>query len=93
MPKVRRPDGVCSSCQMGKQHKEPLPENSIWRASERLQLVHIDVCGPKQTKSMNKNKYFVLFVDDMTRMTWIYFIRNKSQVFDVFKKFKKLVET
>ena len=45
-----------------------------------------------QTELLNKNEYFVLFIDDFTKMTWIYFIRYKSQVFEEFKIFKKLAE-
>ncbi|KAL0364508.1 UNVERIFIED_CONTAM: Retrovirus-related Pol polyprotein from transposon TNT 1-94 [Sesamum angustifolium] len=41
---------------------------------------------------MNNNRYFILFIDDYSRMTWVYFMREKSEVFKVFKKFKNLVE-
>ena len=36
--------------------------------------------------------YYVSFIDDFSRNTWIYFLRNKSEVFDRFKEFKALVE-
>ena len=36
--------------------------------------------------------YYVSFIDDFTRNTWIYFLRNKFEVFDRFKEFKALVE-
>ena len=38
-------------------------------------------------------KYFCLFVDDYSRFTWIYFLNAKHETFDVFQKFKALVET
>src|SRR4051812_28897480 len=41
---------------------------------------------------MEKNRYFILFIDDFTRMTWVYFMRQKSEAFVIFKKFKALVE-
>ena len=62
------------------------------RTKERLKLVHTDVCGLMRTTSMGQNKYFMLFINDFTRMTWVYFLSSKSQVFFVFKKFKALVE-
>jgi hypothetical protein len=36
--------------------------------------------------------YYVSFIDDFSRKTWIYFLRNKFEVFDRFKYFKTLVE-
>ena len=92
LPEIVQPDGVCASCQMGKQHRLPFPHAATWRAKEKLELIHTDLCGPMKTDSLNKNKYFVLFIDDLTRMTWIYFIRFKSQVLEVFKRFKKMVK-
>ena len=77
---------------MGKQHRFPFPHPASWSPKEKLELVHTHVCGPMQTESLKKNKYFVLFIDDFTRMTWIYFIRYKSQVLDLFKIFKKMAE-
>ncbi|XP_057996507.1 uncharacterized protein LOC131175847 [Hevea brasiliensis] len=68
------------------------PSDSMWRAKEKLELVHSDVCGPMSVPSLRQNKYFILFIDDLTRMTWAYFISSKAQVFSVFKKFKALVE-
>lgn len=42
--------------------------------------------------SHGNNLYFILFIDDIFRMTWVYFMRQKSKVFTIFKKFKSLVE-
>ena len=53
----------------------------------------IDICGIMQTKYLARAYYFiVIFIDDGTRYTWVYFIRNKSGVFEYFKEFKNLVE-
>jgi transposase InsO family protein len=62
------------------------------RASEALQVVHSDVCGPFEVPSLGGSKYFVTFVDEFTRMMWLYTIKLKSEVFDVFKRFKVLIE-
>jgi len=74
-------------------HKLPFPKGGGLRAKEKLELVHTNVCGPMRTTSFGNSKYFILFIDDLTRMTWIYFLSEKAQVFDVFKKFVNLVET
>jgi transposase InsO family protein len=42
--------------------------------------------------SLGKSVYYVSFIDDFSRNTWIYFLRKKSEVFDKFKEFKALVE-
>lgn len=63
-----------------------------WKARERLELIHSDVCGPMKTSSLNDSKYFVLFIDDLTRFCLVYFLKQKSEVFEAFKKFKALAE-
>jgi hypothetical protein len=57
-----------------------------------LQLVHNDVFGPVSVPSLGKFVYYVSFIDELSRNTWIYFLRKKSKVFDRFKEFKALVE-
>ncbi|KAK2993848.1 hypothetical protein RJ640_027325 [Escallonia rubra] len=57
-----------------------------------LELIHTDVCGPIDPASLGKNIYFLLFIDDYSRKTWVYFLKQKSEVFSTFKRFKALVE-
>ena len=45
-----------------------------------------------QDPSLNNNRYFIFFIDDFTRMTWVYFMRHKSEVSSIFKRFKAMVE-
>ncbi|KAA3472464.1 Retrovirus-related Pol polyprotein from transposon TNT 1-94 [Gossypium australe] len=66
---------------LGKQARQPFPSNQAWRASDKLQLVHIDVCGPMKTESLSGNRYY-----------WIYFLKQKSEVSHVFMKFKAQAE-
>jgi transposase InsO family protein len=92
LPRIEEKAGVCEGCVLGKHHRQPFPKEGAWRAKQALELVHTDVCGPMNTLSHGKNRYFVLFIDDFTRMTWVYFMRQKSEVFIIFKKFKAFVE-
>jgi hypothetical protein len=48
--------------------------------------------GHVSVPSLGKSVYYVSFIDDFSRNTWIYFLRNKFEVFDRFKEFKALVE-
>ncbi|KAM1157603.1 hypothetical protein ACFX2B_027948 [Malus domestica] len=92
LPKMHDSEGVCQGCAFGKNHRESFPRELVWRASMPLKLIHSDVCGPMQTSTISGNRYFVTFIDDYSRMCWIYLLRHKSDVFHVFKKFKAMVE-
>ena len=62
------------------------------RVKHILELVHSDVFGSAKVPSLRKFVYYVSFIDDFSRNTWIYFLKKKSEVFDKFKEFKALVE-
>ncbi|BBG99302.1 zinc ion-binding protein, partial [Prunus dulcis] len=62
------------------------------RASQPLELIHLDICGPMQTITLGGNRYFLTFIDDHTRMCWVFFLQHKSQAFNIFKRFKNMVE-
>ncbi|CAL9005368.1 unnamed protein product, partial [Prunus brigantina] len=85
-------DEVCGGCQLGKQHREWFPKNQAWRESNPLELIHVDLCGPMQNESIAGNKYFMLLINDCTRMVWVYFLRYKSDALNYFQKFKSMVE-
>ncbi|RZB46408.1 Retrovirus-related Pol polyprotein from transposon TNT 1-94, partial [Glycine soja] len=74
-----------------KMHRLPFPK-TYWRVKAPLKLVHADIWGPSSTPSFGGRRYFLLFVDDYTRMMWVYFIQQKSDAFSCFKEFKALVE-
>ena len=92
LPIIKGEHFECGDCALGKQHREEFPMHENRRKREILELVHIDVCGPMQTKSLGGAYYFLIFIDDSTRYSWVYFIRNKSDVFEYFKEFKSMVE-
>lgn len=82
----------CKPCLKGKQTRTPFSKSGAHRASEVLELVHSDVCGPLSVASHSGKRYFLLFIDDKTRYTFVYFLREKSEVFSKIAEFKKLVE-
>lgn len=55
-------------------------------------MVHSDVCGPFLVPLLGENKYFVSFVDELTRITRVSLIKFKHDVFAEFKKFRIKVE-
>ena len=80
------------ACLVGKQQRFSFPRKSTWRASQILQLVHADICGPIKPISNSKKRYLITFTDDFSRKTWLYFLVEKSEAFAVFKSFKTYVE-
>ena len=82
---------LCEHCVYGKKNQVRFP-SSATRAEGILQLVHGDVFGPVSVPSLGKSMYYVSFIDEFSRNTWIYFVENKSEVFDRFKEFKALAE-
>lgn len=80
----------CVVCCEGKQSRLPFPTGT--RATKVLEIVHSDVCGPMETKSIGLSRYFLLFVDDYTRMSFVYFMKEKNEVFKYFREFKAMVE-
>ena len=92
LPQLEAKIPNCKTCQQGKQSRLPF-KNATWRAVEKLQLIHTDVAGPHRTPSLKGSRYFLIFIDDYSRMCWIYFLKFKSEVAGMFWKFKNLVET
>ena len=62
------------------------------RSDSVLGLVHSDVCGKMSTQSLSGSEYFLTFIDDKTRYTWVYILKRKGQVFEQFLEWKALAE-
>ncbi|KAI9166016.1 hypothetical protein LWI28_024708 [Acer negundo] len=92
LPNIHHPNEMCESCVLSKQHRNSFGKEANWRATMPLELVHTDVCGPSTPVSNGQNQYFLTFIDDYSRKTWVYFLKRKSEVFGYFKEFKTLVE-
>jgi hypothetical protein len=92
LPHVSCRDGVCVGCVLGKHHRDSFDKRASWHALGPLQLVHSDLCGPLSSPSFFGCKYFLTFIDDFSRRTWVYFLKLKSEVFDKFLAYKALVE-
>ena len=72
-------------------HKLPFPKH-VMSSTSPLQLVHNDVWGPTPVTSVLGYKFYVNFVDDFTRFTWLFLLKHKYEVLTVFLHFKALVE-
>ena len=92
LPLIEKPERICEGCILGKQHRESFPISKSHRARAPLEIVHSDICGQMQTPSIGGSSYFLTFIDDFTRKTWVYFLKHKSDAFVYFQQFKALVE-
>ena len=81
---------VCDACQQGKSHQLPFV-SSTREVKNPLEIVFSDVWGPAQT-SVSGHNYYVSFVDAYSRFTWLYLLKRKSDVFDIFIQFQLHVE-
>uniref|UniRef100_A0A251SDS7 Putative zinc finger, CCHC-type n=1 Tax=Helianthus annuus TaxID=4232 RepID=A0A251SDS7_HELAN len=92
LPKISRDISICEGCISGKQARKGFPNKTKWQATKPLQLIHSDICGPMRTESISGCRYFITFIDDYSRKTWVYFLKLKSEALNYFKLFKALTE-
>src|ERR1044072_6729952 len=92
LPQIKVPRDVCENCLISKQPRTAFGNNTLNRAREVLGVIYSDVCGPFEVQSFGGNRYFVSFVDELSRKLWTYPLKVKSDVFVTFKRFKVLVE-
>lgn len=67
---------------------KPFPKSNKERTKDLLEIVHTDVCGPIHHESFGRKQCFVTFIDNKSRFCVIRFIKNESEVLDVFKSYK-----
>ena len=80
----------CEACVVGKQTRTAFRKSGVRRATELLELVHTDLNGAQSVASFGGALYFMLVIDDLSRYTSIYFLKQKSDAlkcFDVFRQY------
>ncbi|KRZ60189.1 Retrovirus-related Pol polyprotein from transposon TNT 1-94 [Trichinella nativa] len=82
----------CVTCLKGKQCRLPFPKSATKRSEEVLELVHSDICGPMQAASVGGARYFLSFIDDFSRKSFVYFLKHKNEALPKFKDFIAMVE-
>jgi len=81
----------CQSCLEGKMTRLPFLA-AMQQTTAPLQLIHSDLCGPMNQKSLGRSLYFMLLIDDYTKFTAVYFLKKKSEAAECFKNCKAHVE-
>ena len=92
LPQFKASSKLCTNCMVGKQHRDAFRKRSLGRATQRLQLVHADICRPIKPLFNGKKRSFIRFIDNYTCKVWIYFLAENFEIFAIFKNYKNLVE-
>ena len=88
---INEKDFFCDACQLGKAHRLPFKTESKEVDTKPGELIHSDVCGPMSETSPGGARYFVTFIDDASGFRYVYFLKQKSEVFERFRNFERLV--
>ena len=80
----------CNTCAMAKLKARAYPRSEI-KTSKPLQLIHADICGPLN-KSHEGYTYYVIFTDDFSRYASIYLMKHRSEIVEIFTKYKRFIE-
>ncbi|CAM8937083.1 unnamed protein product [Rhodiola kirilowii] len=83
----------CESCRFAKHHRTPSAPRVNKRSNFPFELVHSDVWGPCSVLSKSGFRYFVTFVDDFSRTTWLYLMKSRSELFTHFVSFCAEIKT
>ncbi|GJY16031.1 zinc finger, CCHC-type containing protein [Tanacetum coccineum] len=78
------------TCMLTKISKKPF--KNVKRETEVLELIHSDLCDLHDTPSLGNKKYFLTFIDDVSRFCYVYLLHIKDEALDKFKVFKTEVE-
>ena len=83
----------CASCQLGKHTRVSFPKLLDPRTKSHFELVHTDVWGPSRFASTLGFHYFVTFIDDYSRFTWLFLMKTRADLISIFKKFHAEIRT
>lgn len=82
----------CETCAKGKQTRLSF-KSSVSETSKILEIIHSDLMGPMETRSISHARYILTFVDDFSKKVFCFFLKAKSDVLETFIEFKAFVET
>ncbi|GKA93756.1 retrovirus-related pol polyprotein from transposon TNT 1-94 [Tanacetum coccineum] len=83
---------LCSSCEVSKAKRSSFKTKIVPSSKGRLNLLHMDLCGPMRVASINGKKYILVIVDDYSRYTWTLFLRSKDETPEVLKDFLTMIQ-
>ncbi|GJR11319.1 retrovirus-related pol polyprotein from transposon TNT 1-94 [Tanacetum coccineum] len=84
-------DHLCSSCEVSKAKRSSFKSKTVPSSKGRLNLLHMDLCGPMRVASINGKKYILVIVDDYSRYTWTLLSSSKDETPEVLKDFLTMI--
>ncbi|GJV59286.1 putative ribonuclease H-like domain-containing protein [Tanacetum coccineum] len=82
----------CVACQKGKQHKASCKTKLVNSISKPLHMLHMDLFGPTNVKSLMKKSYCLVVTDDFSRFSWVFFLATKDETSGILKTFITKIE-
>ena len=83
---------TCEECILAKSKKLPYPKGKH-TSTAPLDYDHSDLWGPAPVNSVGGGRYYMSIIDDYSRKTWLYVLKEKSEAFQKFKEWCRLMET
>nr|GEX66584.1 retrovirus-related Pol polyprotein from transposon TNT 1-94 [Tanacetum cinerariifolium] len=92
LPKFKyHKEHLCPSCEQGKSKRASHPPKSVPNLRQRLNILHLDLCGPMRIASINGKRYVLVIMEDYSRYTWVHFLRSKDETPEIIKTFLKRI--
>ena len=82
----------CETCVLGKSHRSTYSPRISNKSVVPFELIHSDVWGPSKEPTVSGMRYYVSFIDDCTRLTWVVLLKTKDEVFPAFQAFSSEVQ-
>lgn len=86
-------DSRCEICIVAKMLRKAFAKEKPHVSKDILDIVYSDLCGPFQTQTPGGKLYFLTFIDEYSRYTTVYLLREKSEVNTKIKDFIELMRT
>ncbi|GJT65312.1 putative ribonuclease H-like domain-containing protein [Tanacetum coccineum] len=90
--KIFENDHSCVACQKEKQHKASCKAKLVNSISKPLHMLHMDLFGPTNVKSLMKKSYCLVVTDDFSRFSWVFFLATKNETSEILKTFITEIE-
>lgn len=79
-------------CELAKHHRVHFPAQP-YKESQPFSLIHSDIWGPSRINNISGARWFITFIDDYTRVSWVYLLEEKSETARTFQNFHKMIKT
>ncbi|GJW24269.1 putative ribonuclease H-like domain-containing protein [Tanacetum coccineum] len=90
--KIFENDHSCVAYQKGKQHKASYKTKLVNSINKPLHMLHMDLFGPTNVKSLMKKSYCLVVTDDFSRFSWVFFFATKDETSGILKTFITEIE-